>query len=49
MIIFFTFEILFLTGIVYILLIPISFFHYKYKNKMSLSNIKEDEDTDEVL
>ena len=49
MIIFFTFEILFLTGLVYILLIPISFFHYRYKNKMTISGIKEDEDTDEVL
>ena len=48
MIIFFTFETLFFTGIIYILLIPISFFHYRYKNKMTLSIIKE-EDTDEVL
>ena len=40
--IFFTFEILFLTGLVYVSLIPISYFHYKHLNKKS-SKIQEDE------
>ena len=33
LIIFYTFETLFFTGIVYLFLIPISFFHYRSKNK----------------
>ena len=40
--IFFTFEILFLTGLFYILIIPVSYFHYKHLNKKS-SNTEEDE------
>ena len=46
-VIFYTFETLFLTGVVYIALIPISFFHYK--NKKTLFKIENDEDTDDVL
>ncbi len=43
-IIFFTFEILFLTGVVYILLIPISYIHYKrLKKKFSSTNLEEEE------
>ena len=41
--IFFTFEILFLTGVVYIILIPVSYFHYKHFNKKSLDTDDEDE------
>ena len=41
--IFFTFEILFLTGLVYIILIPVSYFHYKHLNKKSSNKDKEDE------
>ena len=33
LLIFYTFKILFFTGIIYLLLIPISFFHYRHKNK----------------
>ncbi len=46
LLIFYTFQTLFITGVIYILLIPISFFHYKNKNKKSsiLSNEEEDED-----
>jgi len=43
-IIFFPFEILFLTGVVYIFLIPISYIHYKrLKKKFSSTNLEEDE------
>ena len=35
LLIFYTFKTLFITGIIYLLLIPISFFHYRHKNKKS--------------
>lgn len=45
LLIFYTFETLFFTGVGYLLLIPISFFHYKSKNKKSnLSFIKEEDE-----
>lgn len=46
LLIFYTFKTLFLTGIIYVLLIPISFFHFKNKNKKSIvsSSTEEDED-----
>ena len=46
LLIFYTFKILFFTGIIYILLIPISFFHYRQKNKKQIitSNPEDDED-----
>jgi len=46
LLIFYTFETLFLTGMIYLLLIPISFFHYKQKNKKSFVSIAEEEDED---
>ena len=46
LLIFYTFETLFLTGVIYLLLIPISFFHYKHKNKKSFISSTEDEDED---
>ena len=49
LLIFYTFETLFFTGLVYLLLIPISIFHYNHKNKKSfISSLKEDND-EEVL
>jgi len=48
LVIFYTFETLFISGVVYIFLIPISYFHYKQKNKKSLILTKED-DTEDVL
>ena len=36
LLIFYTFETLFISGLVYIFLIPISYFHYRQKNKKSL-------------
>jgi CDP-diacylglycerol--serine O-phosphatidyltransferase len=44
--IFYTFETLFLTGIGYLLLIPISFFHYRHKSKKSFSPSIEEDDED---
>ena len=46
LLIFYTFETLFFSGIIYLLLIPISFFHYRSKNKKSFISPSEDEDED---
>ena len=48
LLIFYTFETLFFSGLIYIFLIPISYFHYKYKNKTSLIESSEEE-TEDVL
>jgi len=48
LLIFFTFQTLFVTGITYILLIPISFFHHRHLSKKSTAVKKEDE-TEDVL
>jgi CDP-diacylglycerol--serine O-phosphatidyltransferase len=48
LVIFYTFQTLFLTGVVYILLIPISYYHYKSKNKKSINLVDEDE-TEDIL
>jgi len=48
LIIFYTFETLFLTGCVYLILIPISVFHYKKLNKKFLVSSKEEETEDEL-
>ena len=45
LLIFYTFKTLFFTGLIYILLIPISFFHYRQKYKKSfISSTDDDED-----
>ena len=44
--IFYTFETLFFTGMTYLLLIPISFFHYRHKNKKSFILPTQEEDED---
>ena len=49
LVIFYTFEILFITGLVYIILIPISYFHYRHLNKKSLAATNPDEETEDVL
>ncbi len=46
LLIFYTFKTLFLTGIIYLLLIPISFFHYRQKSKKSFITSVEDSDED---
>jgi CDP-diacylglycerol--serine O-phosphatidyltransferase len=48
MLIYFTFEILFLTGLTYILLIPVSYFHHKKLNKKYLNESSE-EDIEDIL
>ena len=48
MLIYFTFEILFLSGLTYILLIPVSYFHHKNLNKKSL-NKNSEEDIEDIL
>jgi len=48
LLIFYTFETLFSTGLIYIFLIPISYFHYRHKNKTSLADNSEEE-TEDVL
>ena len=49
LIIFFTFETLFISGLIYIILIPISLFHYRYLNKKSLISVQKEEETEDVL
>jgi len=46
LLIFYTFETLFFTGTIYLVLIPISFFHYRNKNKKSFISSTEEEDED---
>ena len=48
LIIFYTFETLFFTGIIYLLLIPLSFFHHRRLNKKSFIRLSE-EDTEDIL
>jgi len=48
LIIFYTFETLFFTGLVYILLIPISFLHYRSLRK-KISAHTHDEETEDIL
>ena len=47
--IYFTFEVLFLTGLVYIILIPISYFHYKHLNKKFAKENTEEEEIEDIL
>ena len=46
LLIFYTFKTLFFTGAIYLLLIPISAFHYKQKNKKVFVSSVEEEDED---
>jgi len=48
LLIFYTFKTLFITGLVYFALLPISYFHYKHLNKTS-STSASDEETEDVL
>ena len=48
LIIFYTFETLFVSGLIYILLIPISYLHYRHMNKKSMISVSEEE-TEDVL
>ncbi len=44
LLIFYTFETLFISGLIYILLIPISFFHFRKKDKTSSDTTKEEDE-----
>jgi len=48
-IIYFPFEILFLTGLIYIFLIPLSYFHYKKLNKKFLDENTEEDEIEDIL
>jgi CDP-diacylglycerol---serine O-phosphatidyltransferase len=45
----YTFEILFLTGLVYIFLIPISYLHHRHLNKKSLSTSSPEDEIEDIL
>jgi CDP-diacylglycerol--serine O-phosphatidyltransferase len=49
LVIFYTFETLFLTGLIYIFLIPISYIHYKKISKKRTASTFKDEETEDVL
>ena len=49
LLIFFTFKTLFFSGIIYIILIPISFLHYRYSKKKSLVSVTAEEETEDIL
>ena len=49
LLIFYTFKILFFTGIIYLTLIPISFVHYKNLSKKSLPSSLENDETEDIL
>ena len=49
LVIFYTYKTLFFTGLVYIILIPISYFHYKQKNNFFLKAMKEEEEAEDIL
>ena len=48
LLIFYAFETLFFSGLVYIVLIPLSYFHYRHKNKTS-SIVTSEEEAEDVL
>ena len=48
LLIFYTFKTLFFSGLIYILLLPISYLHYRYINKKSMTKVTEEE-TEDVL
>jgi len=49
LLIFYTFETLFFSGLTYIILIPISYFHYRNINKKKLITANEEEETQDIL
>ena len=49
LVIFYTFETLFFSGLIYIFLIPISYFHFKQKNKKASVTSNLEEETEDVL
>ena len=46
LLIFYTFKTLFFSGLIYLLLIPVSYLHYRNKNKKAVIDSNEDQDED---
>ena len=50
LLIFYTFKTLFFTGLIYVILIPVSFFHYRnFRKKVLISTKEEEEEAEDVL
>ena len=49
LLIFYTFETLFFSGLIYILLIPISYFNFRYKKKLFSSEKINEQETEDIL
>ena len=50
LLIFYTFHVLFFSGLIYIILIPISYLHYrKFKKKSTITTDEDEEETEDVL
>ena len=49
LLIFYTFKTLFFSGLFYLILIPVSYIHYKHKAKTSVSVTNEDTETEDIL
>jgi len=49
LLIFYTFETLFFTGLAYVFLIPVSYFHFRYKNKRILTEKINEQETEDIL
>jgi CDP-diacylglycerol---serine O-phosphatidyltransferase len=49
LLIFFTFEVLFFTGLIYILLIPVSYFHHKHLSKKFSNENNDEEEIEDIL
>ena len=47
LLIIYTFKLLFLTGVMYLLFIPVSYFHYRKLSKKQ-KNLEHTQDTDEI-
>ena len=49
LLIFYPFKTLFITGVIYVMLIPISLFRYKYLNKKMATSLDNDEEAEDIL
>ena len=49
MLIYYTFETLFVVGVIYILTLPVSYLHYKHLNKKIKLKDTDEEETEDVL
>tara|TARA_Y100001970_G_scaffold293408_1_gene440003 strand:+ start:372 stop:1169 length:798 start_codon:yes stop_codon:yes gene_type:complete len=49
LLIFYTFETLFITGLIYIFLIPVSFFNFRHKRKIFSAEKNKEQETEDIL